>query len=95
MVFVVKKVATKQVFSEDFGSLANLHSTKFSILTITHGRYYTPDVADVPSARYGLHPSLCEFKKKKKTFLVKAVALMLFVFKKLVTVISVIYGPIC
>jgi hypothetical protein len=30
-------------------SLANLHATKFSILTITRGRYNRPEVGDVPS----------------------------------------------
>jgi hypothetical protein len=30
-------------------SLANLHSTKFCILTITRGKYNRPEVADVPS----------------------------------------------
>jgi hypothetical protein len=33
--FVVEKVALGQVFSEYFGSPANLHSTKFSIIIIT------------------------------------------------------------
>jgi hypothetical protein len=41
--FVVDKVALGQV------STANLHSTKFFILTITRGRYKRPEVADVPS----------------------------------------------
>jgi hypothetical protein len=39
MGFVVDKVAQGQVFSEYFGFLANHHSTKFSILIITRGRY--------------------------------------------------------
>jgi hypothetical protein len=30
-------------------SPANVHSTKFSILTITRGRHNRPEVADVPS----------------------------------------------
>jgi hypothetical protein len=34
--FVVDKVALWQVFSEYFGSLANLHSTSFSTITITY-----------------------------------------------------------
>jgi hypothetical protein len=37
--FVVDKVALGRVFSEYFGFLANHHSTKFSILIITRGRY--------------------------------------------------------
>jgi hypothetical protein len=36
--FVVDKVALGQVFSEYFGSPANLYSTKFSILKITRGQ---------------------------------------------------------
>jgi hypothetical protein len=34
--FVVDKVALGQVFSEYFGSLANLHFTNFSTITITY-----------------------------------------------------------
>jgi hypothetical protein len=45
--FVVDKVALGQVLSRYFGSPANLHSTKFSILTITWGRYNRTDVANV------------------------------------------------
>jgi hypothetical protein len=45
----MEKVALGQVFFEYFGFLANLHSTKFSISTITRGRYNRPEVADVPS----------------------------------------------
>jgi hypothetical protein len=47
--FVVDKVALGQVFSEYFGSPANLDSTKFPILTITRGRYNRPEVVDVLS----------------------------------------------
>jgi hypothetical protein len=47
--FVVDKVALGEVFSEYFDSLANLYSTKSSIITITRGRYNRPVVADVPS----------------------------------------------
>jgi hypothetical protein len=36
--FVVGKVALGQVFSEYFDSPANLHSTNFSIITITSHR---------------------------------------------------------
>jgi hypothetical protein len=34
--FVVEKVALGQVFSEYFGSPANLHSTNFSTITLTY-----------------------------------------------------------
>jgi hypothetical protein len=34
--FVVDKVALEQVFSEYFGTPANLHSTNFSTITITY-----------------------------------------------------------
>jgi hypothetical protein len=34
--YVVDKVALGQVFSEYFGSLANLHSINFSTITITY-----------------------------------------------------------
>jgi hypothetical protein len=34
--FVVDKMALGQVFSEYFGSPANLHSTNFSKITITY-----------------------------------------------------------
>jgi hypothetical protein len=37
--FVVDKMALGQIFSEYFGFPTNLHSTKFSIITITRGRY--------------------------------------------------------
>jgi hypothetical protein len=37
--FVVDKVALARVFSEYFGFIANHHSTEFSILIITRGRY--------------------------------------------------------
>jgi hypothetical protein len=41
--FVANKVAWALRFP------ANLYSTKFSILTITGGRYIGPEVADMPS----------------------------------------------
>jgi hypothetical protein len=44
----------------------NLHSTKFSILTVTWGRYNRPEVVGVLS---GPNPPLCEFKKKIKYFI--------------------------
>jgi hypothetical protein len=48
--FVVDKVALGQIFSDYFGfSSTNLNSTKFTILTITWGRYNRPEVADVLS----------------------------------------------
>jgi hypothetical protein len=43
VVFVVDKVELGQVSPD------NLHSTKFSIITITRGRFNRPVVADVPS----------------------------------------------
>jgi hypothetical protein len=39
MGFVKDKVALGQVLSENFGFPANLHSTKFSIRTVSRGRY--------------------------------------------------------
>jgi hypothetical protein len=50
MEFVVDKVALGQIFSEYFGSLANLHSTNLSTITITitRGWYNRPVVAAVP-----------------------------------------------
>jgi hypothetical protein len=48
---VVDKAALGQVFSEYLGSPANLHSTKFSILTITCCRYNRPEAADVPNGQ--------------------------------------------
>jgi hypothetical protein len=45
-------VALRQVFSENFGSPANLHSICFStiIITITRGWHNIPGVAAVPIA---------------------------------------------
>jgi hypothetical protein len=40
--FVVDKVALEQVFSEYFGSSANLHFTNLSIIIITQGNYNRP-----------------------------------------------------
>jgi hypothetical protein len=65
--FVVDKVALGQVFSEYFDFTSNLHSTKFSILTITRGRYNRPEGADVPSGPSSdSTPTLLIYKKKKK-----------------------------
>jgi hypothetical protein len=48
--FVVDRVALGQVFCEYFGFPAKtIHSTNFSILTITRGRYNRSGVAAVPS----------------------------------------------
>jgi hypothetical protein len=49
---MVDKVALGQVFSDYFGFPCQyFFFTKFSILTITWGRYNRPEVADVPSGR--------------------------------------------
>jgi hypothetical protein len=46
-------------------SLPNLYFTKFSILTITRGRYNRPiSCRRVEWTQFGLHPPLWEFKKK-------------------------------
>jgi hypothetical protein len=60
--FVVDKVALGQVFSEYFGFTTNLHSTKFSIITLTRGKYSRPVVADVPSGPNMDSTPLCELK---------------------------------
>jgi hypothetical protein len=42
-------------------SPANLHSTKFSIITITRGRYNRPFSGRRPDwTQYAFHPPLCE-----------------------------------
>jgi hypothetical protein len=48
--FVVDKVALGEVFSEDFGFPANLHSTNCSTITLIYhlGLYNRPEVASVP-----------------------------------------------
>jgi hypothetical protein len=62
---MVNKKALGQVFSEYF----NLHSTKFSIITITRGRYNRPVVADVPSGpNMDSTPPLCELNIIRKFF---------------------------
>jgi hypothetical protein len=49
-------------------SPANLHSTKFSIIIITRGRYNRPfSGRRAEWTQFGHHPPLCEFKKKQKT----------------------------
>jgi hypothetical protein len=53
-------VAPGQVFSEYFGSPA-IHSTKFSILTITRGRHNRPiNCRRAEWTQFGLHPPLCK-----------------------------------
>jgi hypothetical protein len=45
----------------------NLHSTKFSIIIITRGRYNRPfSGRRAEWTQLGLHPPLCELKKKKR-----------------------------
>jgi hypothetical protein len=47
-------------------SPANLHSTKFSIIIITRGRYNRPlNGRRAEWTQLGLHPPLCELKKKE------------------------------
>jgi hypothetical protein len=46
--FVVNKLALQQIFS-NFDFLANIYSTKFSILTVTQGRSEVADMASRPS----------------------------------------------
>jgi hypothetical protein len=61
--FVVYKVAPGQVFSEYFGF--PIQSTKFSILTITRGRYNRPiNGRRAEWTQFGFHPPLCKLKKK-------------------------------
>jgi hypothetical protein len=65
--FVVDKVALGQIFSEYFGFPCHLHSTKFSIITNTRGRYSRPVVADVPSGpSMDSTPHNAKLKKKIK-----------------------------
>jgi hypothetical protein len=70
--FVVDKVARGYIFSEYFGFPANLHSTKFSILTITRGRHNRPEMADMPigtslnSTPHYENKKIKKIKKKKK-----------------------------
>jgi hypothetical protein len=55
--FVVDKVALGQVFSEYFGFLCHLHSTKFPIIIITRGRYNRPfSGRRAEWTQLGLHP---------------------------------------
>jgi hypothetical protein len=50
-------------------STANLHSTKFSIIIITRGRYSMPfSGRRAEWTQFGLHPPLCELKKKRSKF---------------------------
>jgi hypothetical protein len=61
--FVVDKVALRQVFTEYFGSPANLNSTDRSAITLIYhlGWYNRPVVAAVPS---GLSLAPVRIKKK-------------------------------
>jgi hypothetical protein len=62
--FVVDKVASGQVFFEYFG-FPCIHSTKFSILTITRGRYNRPvSGRRFECTQFGLHPPTMQIKKK-------------------------------
>jgi hypothetical protein len=66
---VVDKLALGQVFSEYFGSPANLYSTKLSILTNTRGMYSRPiNGRRADCIQLGLNPPLCEFFKLKYYF---------------------------
>jgi hypothetical protein len=60
-------VALGQIFPGTSVSLANPQSTKFSILTITRGKYNRPEETGVPSEpSMNSIPPLCELKIKKK-----------------------------
>jgi hypothetical protein len=49
-----------------------IHSTKFSILTITRGRYNRPVTGRrAELTQFGLHPPLCKLKKKRAQFTCK------------------------
>jgi hypothetical protein len=68
--FVVDKVAMGQVFSEYFGFPCH---RKFSILTITRGRYNRiVNGRGAEWTQFGLHPPLCA-KKKKGQFVPKII----------------------
>jgi hypothetical protein len=76
--FVVKKVALGQVFSEYFGfpCKSSFHQ-KFSILTITRGRYNrTVNGSGAEWTQFGLHPPLCE--KKTVNWKVCRIAIALY-----------------
>jgi hypothetical protein len=63
---VADKVALGQVFSEYFGFPANLNFIKFSILTVTRGRYIGQLVTDVPSGpSLDITPLYADLKKNK------------------------------
>jgi hypothetical protein len=65
----VDKVALRQVFSEYFGFPCHLHSTKFSIIIITRGRYNRPfSGRRAEWTQSGLHPPLCEIKIRCRFF---------------------------
>jgi hypothetical protein len=72
--FVVDKVALGQVFSEYFGFPCQFHSTKFSIIIITRGRYKRPfSGRRAEWTQLGLHPPLCELKKKLGLVLIRII----------------------
>jgi hypothetical protein len=50
--FVVGKVTLEQVFSEYFGSPANLHSTNFSTITIIHHPGLVQQAKQWPSTKW-------------------------------------------
>jgi hypothetical protein len=60
---MVDKVALGQVFSEYFGSIANLHSTNFSTITIT----YHPGLVQQASSGRSTQSPTAQIKKKRKT----------------------------
>jgi hypothetical protein len=61
--FVVDKAVLGRFSPSTLVSTVNLHSTRFSILTITCCRYNRPEVADVPNGpSMDSPPPLCEFK---------------------------------
>jgi hypothetical protein len=70
--FVVDKVASGQVFSPSTSVSPTkcVHSTNFSILTITRGRYNSPGEAAVPSG-----PQYSNKEKTYQTFLNKEILL--------------------
>jgi hypothetical protein len=59
-------------FSPSTSDSPAIHSTKFSILTITQGRYNRPVSGRRGEwTQFGLHPPQCKLKKKKKKYGIK------------------------
>jgi hypothetical protein len=57
----------RRMFSPSTSVSPAIHSTKFSILTITRGRHNRPvSGRRAEWIQFGLHPPLCKLKKKKK-----------------------------